>query len=338
MAEFRFVLVGSGNMAGTYVNAVNELENAEIVGVVSRSGNRPPGLDASVPVVNDLSAVDVPFDAVIVSTPNGLHHQSATAAAAMGKHVLTEKVLDVTAENMDRMISVCRDAGVKLGVAFQRRMSPDNRAVKDLLDAGACGRIFGADLRVMYYRDQAYYDSAAYRGTCDLDGGGPFMQQAAHNIDIYTWFFGLPVTVVSMLDTFCHDIEGEDHGVAVLRHDDGMIGCISASTAAAPGHAAELSIFAEKGTVILTNDCISHWSIDGVDQPQPPEEFKVHDGAASAAVSDTAGHEAILSDFIAAVEQDRDPAVPGESARLATDLILQIYNSRVQGEPTEDRE
>ena len=326
---FRFVVVGSGNMAGTYAEAVGKFDDVEIVGVVSRAGNRPAELDETTPVVPSLAAVETAYDAVILTTPNGLHHEGAVAAAALGKHVLTEKVLDVSTANMDRMTAACEQAGVKLGVAFQRRMSPDNRAVKDLLDAGACGRIYAADLEVMFYRDQAYYDSAAYRGTRDLDGGGPFMQQAAHNIDIYTWFFGMPTRVASMLDTFCHEIEGEDHGVAILRHADGMIGSITASTAAAPGHPAKLAVYTEKGSLTLTNDCVSDWNVDGVDNPSDDAAFAVHSGASSAAVSDTAGHEAILADFVAAVREDREPAVPASSARLATELILQIYAGTV---------
>jgi predicted dehydrogenase len=50
--------------------------------------------------------------------------------------VLTEKVLEISLDAMDRMTRACRDAGVKLAVTYQRRMSPDNRAVKKLLESG----------------------------------------------------------------------------------------------------------------------------------------------------------------------------------------------------------
>jgi predicted dehydrogenase len=319
MQDFRFVVVGSGNMG--------ELPGVELVGTVSRSGNRPKGVAASVPCAPSLSDVPVPFDGVIVATPNGLHHAVALEAAKLGKHVLTEKVLDVTTEAMDTMISACRAAEVKLGVAFQRRMSPDNRVVKQLLDEGELGRIFGADLVVKFFRDQAYYDSASYRGNRTLDGGGPFMQQAAHNVDIYVWFFGLPAKVASAMDTFCHDMEGEDHGAALLRYEDGMVGTIIASTACKPGFPARLEIHAEKGTVVLENDAITVWEVEGLENPSATGDAKIHDGASSASVSDTAGHEAIIADFVQAVRDDRDPIVAGEDARRATDLILRIYDS-----------
>ena len=119
--------------------------------------------------------------------------------------------------------------------------------MKKLLDEKKLGRLCAVDLSVKCYRDQAYYDSAPYRGDKEIDGGGPFIQQAAHNVDMYCWFFGMPEEVVSALDTFAHNIEGEDHGVALLRHADGMIGTITASTVAKPGFPARLEIHAVPG-------------------------------------------------------------------------------------------
>lgn len=322
----RFAIIGTGNIARTYAAAIGIVDGLTLVGCVSRSGRRPSYLPGGSPVAERLAGLDADFDAVIVATPPGLHHEGAIAAAEMGKHVLTEKPLDVTRKNMDAMIAACRKAGVRLGVAYQRRMSPDNQAVKKLLDAGALGRVYAADLSVKFYRDQAYYDSAPYRGTYAVDGGGPFVQQASHNIDLYCWFFGLPESVVSILGTFAHDVEVEDHGAALLRHDDGMIGTIVASTIAKPGFAARLDVHAERGSVVLENDAISTWEVEGVENPSTEPAGTIHSGS-SVSVEDTFGHEAILQDFAEAVREGRDPAVSGESARRASELILRIYEA-----------
>ncbi len=326
---FRFVLVGTGNIGGTYARAIDKLEGVEITGAVSRSLRRPDYMPSGAQIRERLSDVTAPYDAVILCTPNGLHHQGAIEAANLGKHVLTEKVLDINAANMDAMTTACADARVNLGVSYQRRMSPDNVAVKSLLDQGALGRVFAADMRVKFYRDMAYYESGDYRGGFAIDGGGPFIQQAAHNVDVYVWFFGMPVRVVSMLDTFTHDIEVEDHGIALLRYESGMIGSITASTATKPGFAPVLEFHAEKGSCVMENDEITLWEMDGVENPSQPTDFEVHSGADSAAVADTAGHEAIIGDFVSAAREGREPAVPPASGRLATELITQIYAANV---------
>ena len=135
MQPVRFVLVGTGNIARTYVSATAKVAKAEIVGVVSRDARRAGeyARDNGFPASSDsLESIAVPFEAVMLATPNGLHHLDALRAAALGKHVLTEKPLDVSLENMDRMIEACRQADVRLGVAYQRRMSPANILLKKI--------------------------------------------------------------------------------------------------------------------------------------------------------------------------------------------------------------
>ncbi|MCP4616110.1 MAG: Gfo/Idh/MocA family oxidoreductase, partial [Bradyrhizobium sp.] len=73
MSPFRFVLCGTGNIAGTYCSAVGKLDCAEIVGVVSRSAERAAafaaenGIAASAAALADIA---VEFDGVILATPN----------------------------------------------------------------------------------------------------------------------------------------------------------------------------------------------------------------------------------------------------------------------------
>ena len=327
--KFRFVIIGTGNISATYYKAAGNVEGAEIVAAVSRGGRMPSWAPPDFEVAPDLESVKADYDAVIVAAPNATHHVWAIAAAKLGKHVLTEKPLDITIPAMDQMIETCKKCGVKLAVAYQRRLSPDNMIVKELLEQGAFGRVFAADLSVKCYRDQAYYDSAPYRGNKELDGGGPFIQQASHNIDLYAWFFGKPVKTVSMLSTFMHRMEGEDHGVAILKHADGMIGSIIASTAAYPGFPPEMAIHTEKGSLALKNDILSTWEIRGMNNPGISAGKEIHSGASGPIVSNTGGHEAIIADFIEAVRLDNKPAVSGEDARLTTEIILDIYNNNL---------
>ncbi len=326
--QFQFAIVGSGNIGSSYTRAIDAIAGADLAALVSRSRQRPDYLSAETPVFPSISAIDVPCDAVILCTPNGLHHEGAIEAAARGFHVLTEKVLDISVANMDSMDGACRRAGVQLAVTFQRRMSPDNAAVKALLETGALGKVYAADMRVKFFRDMDYYNLSDYRGGYAIDGGGPFIQQAAHNLDLLCWFFGMPAEVVAILGTLARDIEAEDHGVAAMRYPDGMIGSLTASTIAKPGYPPVLEIHSECGTIVLENDLITKWDVDGIENPsREPEDFGIHSGSDSAEVADTSGHEAILADFIQAALDGHPPAVPASSGRLATELALRIYQA-----------
>jgi len=337
MKKLRFVLVGTGNIATTYVRAAANVEEAEIVGVVSRSAERAAryaadnGFETS---AVDLASVGVPYDAVMLATPNGLHHRDTLAAAALGKHVLTEKPLDVTLPKMDEMIAVCREAGVRLGVSFQRRMSPANIELKRMLDARAFGKIYVTDLFVKFLRPQSYYDSAEWRGTLAVDGGGPFMQQASHNVDTLTWFFGLPRTVMAKTARLAHHgIEVEDHGTAVLTWPDGMFGTIIASTVTAPGFPVRMELHSEKGSFVTVNDEVVDWKMEGVTPPAVAPSKAIHSGAGAAgvAVTETGGHEAIIRDFCHAVWEGRDPVVSGEQGRATGLVIDSIYRAAREG-------
>ncbi|MBI1932786.1 MAG: Gfo/Idh/MocA family oxidoreductase [Ignavibacteriales bacterium] len=323
----KFVIYGSGNIANTYVSAANNIENAEVIGVISRS-QKSPSKFPELKSYKNITEIEESFDAVIICTPNYFHHENAIEAAELGKHILCEKPIDIQIKSIDKMIESCRINNVKLGVSYQRRFSSDNPIIKKLIDENKLGKIFSVDLSVKNYRDDAYYNSSEYRGTYKFDGGGPFMQQASHYIDLFIWFFGKPTKLVSKLNTFIHDIEVEDHGAVICSHDNGMISTITCSTATKPGFPAKMEIYTEKGFLILENDTISHWEIDGVENPSQHKNINTHTGSATASVDDTTNHELVIKDFIEAINNNREPLISGEEAKLATEMILEIYQNQ----------
>lgn len=327
----KFVLVGTGNIARTYVNAVSNIPEADIVGVISRDAGRAEKYSAENNIqsfATSLSNMKEDFDAILVATPNGEHYKPVIEAAEMGKHSIVEKPLDITTEHMLMMIDACDKNNVKLGVTYQRRLSENNIAIKKLLDQKAFGKIYAIDLPLKFYRGQEYYDSGAWRGTFAIDGGGPFLQQGSHDIDLLGWFFGMPRKVFAKTGTFGHTgIEVEDHGAAIMEYESGTICTVLASTIAKPGFTPRLDVFTERGTFSLENDAVSVWEIEGVENPGTTLPEKRHNAAASVAVNDSSGHENIINDFMDAVKNNRKPAASGPEARVTTDIILAIYRS-----------
>ena len=325
MDKFKFLLVGSGNIASTYIKAAANVPEIAIIGIVSRSGRRPAGADEKLPVYNSIKEADCDFDAVILATPNGCHASGCLEAAARGKHVFTEKTLALTREDMDDMINTCREKNLKLGVAFQRRTAPDNIIVREMIKEGKLGKIVSCELATNFWRPQSYYSDSAYRGNFSLDGGGPFVQQASHNLDLYVWFFGLPQKVYAFTGTFLHDMESEDYGSAICRHENGMIGTIIASTASKPGFEASMTIRTEKGALTLEGDRITSWLIEDMPNPSASAGVELHSGASTNAVTATTGHETLLRDFALKCQNGGEVLVSGEEARAASELILMIY-------------
>ena len=133
---------------------------------------------------------DPELDIVTIATPSGAHLEPALAAAKAGKHIICEKPLEVTPERIDLMISACEDAGVTLSGIFNRRFHPAMDAFKKAVGDGRFGTLTMRDAYVKWYRDQAYYDSGAWRGTWKLDGGGALMNQSIHLIDQLIYLAG----------------------------------------------------------------------------------------------------------------------------------------------------
>ena len=84
---------------------------------------------------------DPDIDAVYIPLPNHLHAEWTIKAARAGKHVLCEKPLALTVDEVDAMEVACREARVVLAEAFMYRHHPQTLKVKELVDAGAIGTL-----------------------------------------------------------------------------------------------------------------------------------------------------------------------------------------------------
>ncbi len=191
---FGFAIVGCGMIANFHARAIADLRGASLVACYSRS---PEAVDRFAAEhqcrgYHELAEMlaDPAVDIVTICTPSGAHLEPAVAAARAGKHVIVEKPLEITLARCDAMIDACRKNGVMLATIFPSRFHRSSIELKRAVDAGRFGRLTLADAYVKWYRTQAYYDSGAWRGTWELDGGGALMNQAIHSVDLLTWLAG----------------------------------------------------------------------------------------------------------------------------------------------------
>ena len=232
-----FGIVGAGVIAAMHADAIATLPGARLVAVTdvaagaatafaaARGGAAEPDLDAL------LARDDV--DVVCVCVPSGLHAEVGVRAAKAGKHLVVEKPIDVTLEAADRLIEAARTAGVALTVISQHRFDPGLIELKRLIGEGALGRLVLGEASTKWYRTQAYYDSAGWRGSWAMDGGS-LMNQGVHYVDLLRWCMGPVTEVTAVCTTQAHQIEAEDTALAIVRFGSGAVGTILSSTAALP--------------------------------------------------------------------------------------------------------
>ena len=208
---------------------------------------------------------DPDIDLVSICTPSGLHPVHGIQAAKAGKHILTEKPMACRLAEADELIKACDEAKIKLFVVLQNRLNPAIQLVRRAFGEGRFGKIYMITSNVFWTRPQNYYDMASWRGTWKLDGGA-FMNQACHYVDMVQWFGGPIEEVKSITATLARNIEAEDTGSAIIRFQNGAIGCLNVTMLTYPKNLeGSITILGEKGTVRvggIAMNKIEHWEFD----------------------------------------------------------------------------
>jgi UDP-N-acetyl-2-amino-2-deoxyglucuronate dehydrogenase len=325
-------LIGGGNITSTHARAARAIPGVEIAAIYGTNPEKVVALcrqHGGRPYEDFHAFLQYrPMDLVVIGSPSGLHATHGIAAARRGLHVLTEKPIDITTQRADALIEAADHAGVKLGVMFQDRVKPEIRKLKDWLRQGFLGKPLLVDARVKWYRPPEYYGNSRWRGTFGLDGGGALVNQAVHTVDLMLWLLGEVVRVQACKATGLHAIETEDTAIALLEFANDALGVLQASTAAYPGYPRRVEITGSEGTVILEHDRVL-----AVDLRNPPEGFHQNvapdenQSASSAVVSDFRGHQALIEDFLHAIEANTTPICNGLEGRRSLALVEAIYRA-----------
>jgi len=312
-----FAILGTGGIAGrSLAPALAATPGARLWSVYSRDAAKaqtfaerhgPAALRA---VFTDLDELlnDPELHAVIVATPDRLHADQAVKAALAGKHVFTEKPMAHDVEPARAMVQACRTAGVRLGVAYHLRWHAGHRALIERIRQGSLGPLRHVRAHWTYRAD----DAQNWRAHDEVGRWWSLAGTGTHLIDLVRW---------TLLPS-----EGEivDQRSLVTRsvwkgpHDETAI----ISLLFASGATAEIA------TSVLFDS---------------PSHFEIHGAVGSAICEGTLGphgggqilidknqleypptnpYVGELQDFVAAVNENRDPEVPGEEGLRNVEILV----------------
>lgn len=324
-------VVGVGTAGAWYADILKKPGEADLAAALRSPGGDTAAVEAAwgVPAFDAMEAfLDAGLDAAIIATPSGQHFSQARALMEAGIHVLVEKPICLEVAEAEELIALAKRHDVRLGVTFQRRADPRYRAIKEAISSGALGEPTLLSITMPYFRTPAYYDSAPWRGTYALDGGGVLMNQGVHLADLAVWLFGPVGRVSAFAATRLHDIEVEDTISVALEFRSGALGAISGTTASPPGTSHSVDICGTLGSLRLEGDSVVRWDVPGVAQP----EGSTSDGAASdPKATSTENHGRLVEDFLAAIRDGRDPLVTGEDALPSLELVKAAYRAAREG-------
>jgi predicted dehydrogenase len=197
-------------------------------------------------------------DGVVVGLPNNLHLEVVIAAAAAGKGVLCTKPLGRTAAEAKAMLEAVEKAGVFQGYLEDLVYPPKTLKAIESVRNGALGR-------VLWVRSRETHPGPHSDWFWDLEqaGGGAIIDMGCHCVEIIRSFIGKdqrPVEVMCWADTLVHPVEAEDHGIGLIRFENGSMGQFEVSWAFRGGMDLRDEVSGTEGTIWL-----NHWLRTGTE-------------------------------------------------------------------------
>ena len=334
--RIRMGIVGCGGIGSFHADIMQQVPSVQLVAVADVVPERAAKIAEKYHIAGYSSLEEMlahdGLDAVSIGTPSGLHAEHGMIAARAGKHVLTEKPMDVYVEKIDQLIATCAEHGVTLGGIFQNRFPRVIQQVKRAIEDGYLGELVFASASTLWLRLQPYYDSGEWRGTWALDGGC-LSNQGIHMIDRLVWLAGMQPQVLSAYcPTLARDIEAEDLGIALLKFPNGAGGVVQGSTLVNPGLTEGVTLCGTKGSVVIEGNAVTFFAAEGA--PEGLIEV-TRPGSDSAAADPSAAwggaHAANIDEFARAILEGREPWVNAAQARNAVQLLNDIYRAAKVG-------
>lgn len=235
--RIRVGLIGAGGFAqGTHLPNLQRLRNRfEIRGIVSRTGANARSVAQqfhAAYAATDVSAVldDPEIDLVLIATRHNLHASYALAALERGKHVLVEKPLALTEEELvkiEKFFARSVEGEPLLMTGFNRRFSPAIQRARQLLAGRRSPLIVNYRMNAGYIPPDSWVHGA--------EGGGRNIGEACHIYDVFAALTGArPVAIdAQAISTPSRQWQRNDNFIATIRYSDGSV-CSLTYTALGP--------------------------------------------------------------------------------------------------------
>ncbi|MGO3110108.1 MAG: Gfo/Idh/MocA family protein [Sphingobacterium sp.] len=338
-----FAIIGTGAIAHIHAEVIQSIIGAELIGVYNRTASKAQTFADQYNCVAYESLQTMlenqQITIVCICTASGAHLEPALACISANKHCLIEKPLEITVERCKEIIDAAKVQGVRVATIFPSRFHPSSRQIKQALDQGHFGDLVLGSAYVKWSREEAYYNSAPWRGTWTLDGGGALMNQGIHALDLLQWYMGSVESVFAYAVNRRHkNIEVEDTVIATIKFTSGAVGSIECTTAAYPGSLKKIEIVGTEASVVLEENNILNWQFaDGFEAGHLKTgsvSRRLAKGGASQPMNISShGHRLQIEEFLSSLHKGVLSHVEGEAGVVSVEIISAIYESVRSGSP-----
>ena len=335
------VLSHAHGHVNTYCAQMQDFEDVELVATWDDDAERGRqnaekfGLEfrASPEAVVD----DANIDTVMIGIETNRHADYVELAAGAGKNILLQKPMATTLEDCDRIIKAVHDSGVKFSMAFQMRVDPVNRKIRELVEQNVVGNIAVVRRRhcIPVLLDPGFFNGPTRWHVDPVANVGMFFDDATHAADWFYWMLGAPVSVTAEIDNVVTNAAPDDNGVAVYRFANRVMGTLfNSSTTVAGVNTTE--IYGDKGTIVQDfGDAPSTAAPRPADAAplrmirQGEDRWTEFNFPIPASQGDRiAAVPRPFVDYVRGLTEDR---VTAEEGRVSVEMVLGAYESAVEG-------
>ena len=256
-------------------------------------------------------------DVVHVCTPHYLHAEMTIYALERNINVLCEKPLCMNREEIERVLEAEEKSSAQLAVCFQNRYTAKNLFVEDFLVGKKVVKGYAS---LIWARGVDYYNSAAWRGTKQYEGGGVLINQAIHTLDrLNEYMGGFDELVASCSNLSLQGVIDVEDTASICLYGEGKRATFMATNANTFGQPIEITLVTDSGDVLeIIGDVVK---VNG-----DVKEFKADTYYGKACYG--MGHAPLITDFYDCVKTGRKFAVDGKEGAKALRIVLAVYDSK----------
>lgn len=322
MMQLKFGLIGLEEHVRFILGDLKKISGLELVGIVEKDKKRHSSLkeEYKVPIYSDYQELfrQQEMQVVGICTPNNEKAEIILTCIAKGKHMITDKPLLTTMEDLKKVEEASRRSPkIKLSMLLTLRGTPSYRAVKGIIEEGKIGKIVSCYAKRSYrLRRESRPDWIFKRES----SGCAMVEMAIHDIDIIRWITQTEVSEITAYHSnagYKEEKTFEDNGQILLRMGNGIIAYIEHNRLIPKTGASSdnrLSIIGTEGIVEITQeDKVFLWTNE-----KPRHEVFLPET------------KSIFIDFIESIRENRNSIVTKDDIIISTRVSLLARESADQ--------
>lgn len=321
------VAILGGGIGAQHLAAYDQLDAFVVTHLVDQDAERGAALcgDRITPLASIEEAMFADVDVIDVCLPPHLHAPTAIAALDAGKHVICEKPLATSLDQVNAIASASATSGKSVFPVFQYRFGPAFDQLRALQAAGFVGAPRAAALETHWNRDEEYY-AIPWRGTWEGEKGGAVLGHAIHAHDLLSTFMAPIIAVTARLGTLVNPIETEDSAALIFDLEGGAL-ATSSITLGAASDETRLRLVYEKLTA--TSHTNPYAPAEGAWQfrARDPEHQNKVDAICAATSRNKPGFAGFLTEVGKALNNIPNAAVTLADGATSIELVTAIYAS-----------